>query len=114
LNVSTWPLEDHHNPSLPTSLATATLLTPVDRENERPVICGEPPLCSTGDESRFTTRSCRQRSSEPVIEIDSSRHSSSGNDAPALWQTAGAEHELTADPALLPTPAFEFDQRLTW
>ena len=33
---------------------------------------------------------------------------------PPLWETAGAEHELTPDPALPPTPAYEFDQRIAW
>ena len=33
---------------------------------------------------------------------------------PPLWEAVSAEHESTPDPALLPTPAFEFDQRLTW
>ena len=30
---------------------------------------------------------------------------------PPLWETPGAEHELTPDPALPPTPAYAFDQR---
>ena len=33
---------------------------------------------------------------------------------PPLWEAAGAEHEPTADPALPPIPAFEFDQRISW
>ncbi len=33
---------------------------------------------------------------------------------PPLWEATGAEHDPSADPALLPAPAFEFDQRLTW
>jgi hypothetical protein len=33
---------------------------------------------------------------------------------PPLWETADTEHEPTPDPALPPTPAFEFDQRLSW
>ena len=37
---------------------------------------------------------------------------------PPLWEAVSAEHESnpdpTPDPALLPTPAFKFDQRLTW
>ena len=33
---------------------------------------------------------------------------------PPLWEAVSAEHEPTLDPALLPIPAFEFDQRLTW
>ena len=33
---------------------------------------------------------------------------------PPLWETADAEHEPTPDPALPPTPAFEFDQRIAW
>ena len=34
--------------------------------------------------------------------------------APPLWEATGAEHAPSADPALLPAPAFAFDQRLTW
>jgi hypothetical protein len=33
---------------------------------------------------------------------------------PPLWETAGAEHDPTPDPALPPTPAYEFDQRIAW
>ena len=33
---------------------------------------------------------------------------------PPLWEAVSAEHEPTPNLALLPTPAFEFDQRLTW
>ncbi len=33
---------------------------------------------------------------------------------PPLWETPGAEHELTPDPALPPTPAYAFDQRIAW
>ena len=33
---------------------------------------------------------------------------------PPLWEAVSAKHAPTPDPALLPTPAFEFDQRLTW
>ena len=33
---------------------------------------------------------------------------------PPLWEAVSAEHQPTPDPALPPTPAFEFDQRLTW
>ena len=33
---------------------------------------------------------------------------------PPLWEAADAEHEPAADPLLQPTPAFAFDQRLTW
>jgi hypothetical protein len=33
---------------------------------------------------------------------------------PPLWEAADAEHEPPPDPALPPTPAFEFDQRLAW
>jgi hypothetical protein len=33
---------------------------------------------------------------------------------PPRWETAGAGHEPTPDPALPPTPAFEFDQRIAW
>ena len=32
---------------------------------------------------------------------------------PPLWEAAGAEHDPSADPLLQPTPAFEFDQRLS-
>jgi hypothetical protein len=35
-------------------------------------------------------------------------------DRPPLWAVADAEHDPSADPALPPTPAFEFDQRVTW
>ena len=31
---------------------------------------------------------------------------------PPLWDATGAAHDPSADPALLPAPAFEFDQRL--
>lgn len=33
---------------------------------------------------------------------------------PPLWAATGAEHDPIPDPALPPTPAYEFDQRLTW
>jgi hypothetical protein len=33
---------------------------------------------------------------------------------PPLCEAAGTEPEPTADPALSPTPAYEYDQRLTW
>jgi hypothetical protein len=33
---------------------------------------------------------------------------------PPLWAAAGAEHDPAADPRLQSTPAFEFDQPLTW
>ena len=33
---------------------------------------------------------------------------------PPLWEAAGTDHDPSAAPALPPTPAFEFDQRLTW
>ena len=33
---------------------------------------------------------------------------------PRTAAAAGAEHDPTPDPALPPTPAYEFDQRLTW
>ena len=33
---------------------------------------------------------------------------------PPLWEVVSAEHESIPDPALLPIPAFEFDQRLIW
>jgi hypothetical protein len=33
---------------------------------------------------------------------------------PPLWEAVSAEREPTPDPALLPTPAFEFDQRIVW
>jgi len=33
---------------------------------------------------------------------------------PPLWEATGAEHDPAADPLLQSTPAFEFDQRLTW
>ena len=33
---------------------------------------------------------------------------------PPLWEATGAAHDPSADPALQPAPAFEFDQRLTW
>jgi len=33
---------------------------------------------------------------------------------PPLWEAAGAEHDLPADPPLPPIPAYEFDQRISW
>ena len=33
---------------------------------------------------------------------------------PPLWEAVGAEHDLPADPALPPIPAYEFDQRIAW
>ena len=33
---------------------------------------------------------------------------------PPLWAAAGAERAPTADPALPPIPAYEFDQRIAW
>lgn len=33
---------------------------------------------------------------------------------PPLWAAAGAEHDPIPDRALPPTPAYEFDQHLTW
>jgi hypothetical protein len=33
---------------------------------------------------------------------------------PPLWEATGAEHDPSADPALPPISAFEFDQRITW
>jgi hypothetical protein len=33
---------------------------------------------------------------------------------PPLWEAAGAEHDPTPDPALQRTPAYQYDQRLTW
>jgi hypothetical protein len=33
---------------------------------------------------------------------------------PPLWETAGAEHDPSADPLLKSAPAFEFDQRIVW
>ena len=37
-----------------------------------------------------------------------------GGSGPQLGETTDTEHEPTPDPALPPTPAFEFDQRLSW
>ena len=33
---------------------------------------------------------------------------------PPLWEATGAEHDPSADPALPPIPAYQFDQRITW
>lgn len=33
---------------------------------------------------------------------------------PPLWEAAGAEHDLPADPSLPTLPAYEFDQRIAW
>ena len=33
---------------------------------------------------------------------------------PPLWAATDAGHDPTRDPALQPTPAYEYDQRLTW
>ena len=33
---------------------------------------------------------------------------------PPRWAAAAVEYDPSADPVLPPTPAFEFDQRVTW
>jgi len=73
-----------------------------------------PPQAVAGHEQSFVAFSYFLESGRTILSLIRTPHGNAPAHGPPLWEAVSEEHASTPDPAPLPTPAFEFDQRLTW